>query len=140
MVSIYIYDIGFLIIFSLFVFLFLHKRRKNLKKEGIMYLYRTRVGIKFIDYVGTKYKKFLTVYAFLGVVVGYLLMASMIWFLYKLLECLRISPSVSSIIEFLSFTQTIPSFFLFISVIAALIILLEEISGISFPFAIISLT
>ena len=53
---------------------------------------------------------------------------------------LRISPSVSNIIEFLSFTQTIPSFFLFISIIAALIILLEEISGISFPFVIISLT
>ncbi len=108
MVSIYIYDIGFLILFSLFVFLFLHKRRKNLKKEGIMYLYRTRVGIKFIDYIGTKYKKFLTVYAFLGVVFGYLLMASMIWFLYKLLEVYLFNPDIVRAIKIPPLMPLIP--------------------------------
>ncbi len=108
MVSIYIYDIGFLILFSLFVFLFLHKRRKNLKKEGIMYLYRTRVGIKFIDYIGTKYKKFLTVYAFLGVVFGYLLMASMIWFLYKLLEVYLFNPEIVRAIKIPPLMPLIP--------------------------------
>ena len=108
MVSIYIYDIGFLILFSLFVFLFLHKRRKNLKKEGIMYLYRTRVGIKFIDYIGTKYKKFLTVYAFLGVVFGYLFMASMIWFLYKLLEVYLFNPEIVRAIKIPPLMPLIP--------------------------------
>ena len=108
MVSIYIYDIGFLVLFSLFVFLFLRKNRKGLKKEGIMYLYRTRVGIKFIDYVGTKYKKFLTVYAFLGVVFGYLLMASMIWFLWKLLEVYLFNPEIVRAIKIPPLMPLIP--------------------------------
>ena len=108
MVSIYIYDIGFLVLFSLFVTLFLYKRRKNLKREGIMYLYRTRVGIKFIDYVGTKYKKFLTVYAFLGVVFGYLLMASMIWFLWKLLSIYLFNPEIVRMIKIPPLMPLIP--------------------------------
>ncbi len=108
MVSIYVYDIGFLILFSLFVFMFLYKRRKNLKKEGIMYLYRTRVGIKFIDYVGTKYKKFLTVYAFLGVVFGYLLMATMIWFLWKLLSIYLFNPEIVRAIKIPPLMPLIP--------------------------------
>jgi membrane-associated protease RseP (regulator of RpoE activity) len=108
MVSIYIYDIGFLILFSLFVFLFLRKNRKGLKKEGIMYLYRTRVGIKFIDYVGTKYKRFLTVYAFIGVIVGYLLMASMMWFLWKLLEVYLFNPEIVRAIKIPPLMPLIP--------------------------------
>ena len=108
MASIYIYDIGFLILFSLFVFMFLRKNRKGLKKEGIMYLYRTRVGIKFIDYVGTKYKKFLTVYDFLGVVFGYLLMASMVWFLYKLLAIYLFNPEIVRAIKIPPLMPLIP--------------------------------
>jgi membrane-associated protease RseP (regulator of RpoE activity) len=108
MVSIYVYDIGFLVLFSLAVFLFLRKNRAGLKKEGIMYLYRTRVGIKFIDYVGTKYKKFLTVYAFLGVVFGYLLMATMMWFLYKLLAIYLFNPEIVRAIKIPPLMPLIP--------------------------------
>ena len=83
--SFYIYDITFLVVFTLAVAFFLHRRRHNLKREGIMYLYRTQVGIRFINYVGGKYKRTLSVLGFLGVVVGYFLMASMVYFLYQLL-------------------------------------------------------
>ncbi len=92
--SFYIYDIGFLIIFSLFVGIFLYKKRHNLKREGIMYLYRTKVGIKFINYVGKKYKKTLAVLGFIAVIVGYLLMLSMIYFLYKLVYIYLFAPEV----------------------------------------------
>lgn len=108
MASIYVYDIGFLILFSLFVGMFLYKRRKNLKRDGIMYLYRTRVGIKFIDYVGTRYKKFLSVYAFLGVVCGYFLMASMVWFLYKLLSIYLFNPEIVRAIKIPPLMPLIP--------------------------------
>ena len=83
--SFLIYDLSFLVLFSLFVIIFLWKRKKNLKREGIMYLYRTKVGVKFINYVGTKYKKTLRVMSFLAVISGYILMASMVYFLYKLI-------------------------------------------------------
>lgn len=108
MSSIYVYDIAFLVIFSLFVVLFLYKRRDNLKREGIMYLYRTKVGIKFIDFVGTRYKKFLTVYAFLGVIVGYFLMASMIWFLYNLLSIYLFNPDIVRAIKIPPLMPLIP--------------------------------
>ncbi|MEK6873057.1 MAG: site-2 protease family protein [Nanoarchaeota archaeon] len=94
MPSFYIYDISFLIVFSLFVGIFLYIRRHNLKREGIMYLYRTKVGIRFIDYVGKKYKKTLTVLGFIGVIIGYLLMLSMIYFLYKLVYIYLFAPEV----------------------------------------------
>jgi len=94
MPSFYIYDITFLVIFSLFVGIFLYRRRRNLKKEGIMYLYRTKLGIRFINYVGGKYKKTLSVLGFIGVVCGYLLMVSMIYFLYKLVYVYLFSPDI----------------------------------------------
>lgn len=108
MSSIYIYDISFLIIFTLFVVLFLYKKRANLKREGIMYLYRTKVGIKFIDYVGTKYKRFLSVYGFLGVVAGYFLMISMIWFLYQLLSIYLFNPEIVRAIKIPPLMPLIP--------------------------------
>jgi len=92
--SFYIYDITFLVIFSLAVGIFLYRRRKNLQREGIMYLYRTQVGIKFINYVGTKYKKTLTVLSYFVVISGYLLMASMLYFLYQLLYIYLFRPDI----------------------------------------------
>ena len=72
--SFYIYDVAFLILFTLFVVIFLYQRRKNLKREGIMYLYKTKVGIKFINYVGGKYKRTLRFFSFVAVISGYILM------------------------------------------------------------------
>ncbi len=92
--SFYIYDVAFLIIFSLFVGIFLYKKRHNLKREGVMYLYRTKVGIRFINYVGKKYKKTLGVLGFIGVICGYLLMIGMLYFLYNLLYIYLFKPDI----------------------------------------------
>src|SRR3989338_8989395 len=92
--SFYIYDIIFLVVFSLAVGIFLYKRRKNLKKEGLLYLYRTQVGIRFIDYVGEKYKKAISFFAFLAIISGYLLMASMVYLFYKLIYIYLFVPEV----------------------------------------------
>ena len=43
------YDLTFLAIFTIFVVVFLSIKRKNLQRQGIMYLYRTKVGINFIE-------------------------------------------------------------------------------------------
>ncbi len=106
--SFYIYDITFLIIFSLGVGIFLWKRKKNLKREGIMYLYRTQVGVKFINYVGEKYKKTLSVLGFIGVVCGYLLMASMMYFLYKLVYIYLFVPEIVKAIKIPPLMPLIP--------------------------------
>ncbi len=78
------YDLTFLIIFSLFVVIFLYKKRKNLKREGLLYLYRTKVGIKLIDFIGKKYKKTLKVLSYFVILTGYTLMLSMLYLLGKL--------------------------------------------------------
>lgn len=76
-----VYDIGFLVIFTAWVIWFLHSRKKNLKREGIIYLYRTRLGIKLIDYVGTKYKRILNILQYFAVATGFILMGSILWLL-----------------------------------------------------------
>lgn len=96
---IYIYDISFLVLFTLAVVIFLYKRRKNLKKEGLMYLYRTKVGVKFIDKIGTKYKKAISVFGFLGVISGYFMMSTMVYFLYKLIYVYLFKPEIVQAIK-----------------------------------------
>jgi len=79
-----IFDLGFLVVFSLFLIIFLYSRRKNLDREGIMYLYRTKWGIKLINYVGGKYKKTLKVLSYFSVTLGYILMGTMLYLFGKI--------------------------------------------------------
>jgi membrane-associated protease RseP (regulator of RpoE activity) len=59
-----------------------------------MYLYRTRIGIKLINYFGDKYKKTLTVLSFLAIISGYILMVSMIFFLWRLIYVYLFVPDI----------------------------------------------
>ena len=106
--SFYLYDITFLVIFTLFVVLFLYKRRANLKKEGIMFLYRTQVGVKFINHVGTKYKKSLKVFSFLAIISGYILMAVMMYLLGRLIYIYLFVPEVVRAIKIPPLMPLIP--------------------------------
>jgi len=106
--SFYLYDITFLVIFTIFVVLFLYKRRANLKKEGIMYLYRTQVGVKFINYVGTKYKKTLRVFSVLAIISGYILMAVMMYLLARLIYIYLFVPEVVRAIKIPPLMPLIP--------------------------------
>lgn len=81
--SFFIYDIIFLIVFGIFLSIFLYIRRKKLKREGWMLLYRTRLGIKFIDYLGKKYSGILNVLKYFVIFLGYLSMIAMFYLLIK---------------------------------------------------------
>jgi len=48
-----------------------------------MYLYRTSIGLKIIDYFGSRYKKTLTVLSYVSVTMGYILMIAMVWLMYQ---------------------------------------------------------
>ncbi len=106
--SFYIYDIIFLVLFSLGVGLFLWNRRKNLKREGILYLYRTQVGVRIISYVGNKYKKTLKFFGFISVVCGYFLMAGMFWLLYIILKVYLSQPEAVRAIKIPPLMPLIP--------------------------------
>jgi len=61
--------------------LFLHKNRKNVQRDGILYLYRTQIGVKIMDSIAKKYSKLLHIMSYLIVFVGYLLTAGVIYYL-----------------------------------------------------------
>lgn len=78
-----LYDIVFLVLFTLFVVVFLYKRRKNLKREGLLYLYRTQVGIKFINWTTKKYPRLLKKLEYIVILSGYALMIAGLWLIIK---------------------------------------------------------
>lgn len=78
-----IYDVIFLVLFVIFVSIFLYTRRKNLQKEGILFLYRTKWGMRLIDYVGGRYKKTLDALRYIIISLSYILMIGIIYLIIK---------------------------------------------------------
>jgi membrane-associated protease RseP (regulator of RpoE activity) len=83
MVSFVVYDIIFLVLFTLFVFIFLYTRKHNLQRQGILYLYRTKWGLKLIDWTAKKFAPILRPSQYVILASGYALMVIMVWHLIK---------------------------------------------------------
>jgi len=75
------YDLAFLIAFSVFITIFLLKKRRKLKREGAIFLYRTKLGIKVIDNFAKKHKQVLERIGNLSIIVGFFLMGAAIFLL-----------------------------------------------------------
>jgi len=56
-----------------------------LKKEGLMLLYRTSLGLKIIKRFGEKHKKLLTFLDYVSVILGFILMITMLYFFGKII-------------------------------------------------------
>jgi membrane-associated protease RseP (regulator of RpoE activity) len=82
--SFIIYDIMLLILFAIFASIFLYVKRKNLKREGLLFLYRTKWGIKLIDYIGKKCNKGLKILSYVSIGLGYILMLGMLYLFGKI--------------------------------------------------------
>ena len=83
MASFWVYDVIFLVLFTLFAFLMLHRDRKNLKRQGWIFLYHTKVGIKLMDWASEKFNKILKPLSYLVIASGYILMGSILWLITK---------------------------------------------------------
>ncbi len=94
MVSFLVYDLVFLAAFVVFFTVFLATRKKNLKRDGLMILYRTSWGMKLIDYIGNKYKKTLDFLSYLSIAMGYFLMAGVFYLIYTILKIYLFNPSI----------------------------------------------
>ena len=88
------YDIILLVLFVLFVSIFLYRNRKNLKKEGLLFLYKTKWGIKLIDKTAKTFPKTLKALSYVSISVGYLLMAGMLYLFGKIVYIYVTMPSV----------------------------------------------
>jgi len=75
-----IFDLGLLVLFVTLVSLFLYKKRKEIEKEGLLWLYHTSWGVKLIKHAGEKYKKTIKFASYISVYLGYILMTLMLWF------------------------------------------------------------
>jgi len=136
--SFIIYDLTFLVLFSLAIGIFLYVKRKNLKRDGIMYLYRTQIGMKFIEYFGKKYPKTMKVLSYIIVACGYLLMIAAVYFLVqilimfmkpeivKLVKVPPIMPLIPYIGEIFNATWLPPFYFTYWIVAIALVAIFHE--------------
>lgn len=102
------YDIILLVLFALFVALFLYKNRKNLKKEGLLFLYKTKWGIKLIDKTAKTFPKILKALSYISIGAGYLLMAGMIYLFGKIVWIYVSAPDVVKQIKIPPITPLIP--------------------------------
>lgn len=136
-----IYDIALLVIFVMLVSIFLYRRRKNLKREGLLFLYKADWGIKFINKIGKKYQRTLKVLSYVSITLGYLLMAGMLYlfgrivwiyiFQQDIVRAVKIPPIVPLIpylpqifkLDFLP-----PFYFIYWIVIIAIIAITHEVS------------
>jgi len=103
-----VYDIIFLVLFALFLVLFLYKRRKHLARQGLLYLYRTKIGLKIIDYTAKKYKKILKPLQYLIIASGFALMISMIYLLIRFTFVYLSSPLAAQTLKVPVLTPLIP--------------------------------
>ena len=83
MVGFVTYDLIFLAAFIIFVVIFLTTRKKNLERQGILFLYKTKWGIKFIDWFAEKFRGVLRPLQYVVIVSGYALMVGIVWLISK---------------------------------------------------------
>lgn len=95
--SFFIYDVTFLGILIIVIAFFLYRGRKNLSKEGPLILYKTKLGIKLIDYIGKKYKKTLKFLSYVSIASGYALMISVLGLLVHTLYIYLTTPIAKTI-------------------------------------------
>ncbi len=104
-----IYDLIFMGLFALFITLFLLKNKKNLTRQGIMFLYKTKFGVIFIDRFAKKYEKILKPTRYLVLFSGYMLMIAMLWMIVRLTIVYLTTP-IASLIRAPPIAPLIPYF------------------------------
>ncbi|MDD2444541.1 MAG: site-2 protease family protein [Candidatus Nanoarchaeia archaeon] len=110
MAQFFIYDIIFLILFTAVVAFFLYKNRKNLARDGWMFLYKTKWGINSMKKFDEKYHKILGYLRYVIVTLGYLLMAIMIYMLLQTVYIYISEPNITDTIKAPPIAPLIPYF------------------------------
>jgi membrane-associated protease RseP (regulator of RpoE activity) len=107
--SFVVYDLVFMAIFVIAVVIFLSTRKKGLERQGILYLYKTKFGIKFIDGFAKKHQKILKPLQYVVIFCGYVLMVSMVYLMFKTTET-YLTTSISQVIKAPPLAPLIPYF------------------------------
>lgn len=131
------FDLIFLAIFIIFVAIFLYKNRKKIDREGIIFLYRTKFGLKAIE-KASKHKRFLNFLEYFSIFFGYIFMFLAILLLFFVLYTtikaafLPKVPPIAPLIPYFPSIFKIPGFppfyFIYWLVIILLIAITHEFS------------
>lgn len=94
------YDLAFLLVFCLsMAFLFL-RNKKNVKIESkIFILYKTKVGLKLINWLGSRCKKIFKIGSYVVIVIGYILMIAALFFFSQMLISVIKMPELFKVIK-----------------------------------------
>ena len=109
MVSFYVFDIAFLILFTIGVIILL-KTHKNMKREGIIFMYRTNIGIKAINWTSDKFKKILYFLKYIIIAVGLFMMGIMVYLLGQTVMIYITVPQITQVIKAPPIAPLIPYF------------------------------
>ena len=102
------WDLTLLAVFVVAFSVFLFVKRKKIKKEGLLFLYHTKWGVKFIDRFGKKHKKTLKVLSYISVFVGYILMIIVIYLFVEILIVYIFQSNVVRALKIPPITPLIP--------------------------------
>ncbi len=94
-----IYDLAFMTLFILLFVAFIATRKHNLHRQGLLYLYKTKWGIKFIEWTSKKFSKVLRPLEYLVVACGYVLMIAAVWIVVEIAYIYIKSPEVAQAVE-----------------------------------------
>ncbi len=103
-----VYDLTFLVLFALAIGLFLYKKRENLKREGLMYLYKTSWGIRLIEKIGEKHPRVFQIASVISIITGYILMGTMIYLFGRIVWIYLFQPAVVAAVKIPPITPLIP--------------------------------
>lgn len=131
------YDILICIAFAIFIYVFLKKNRKNVKKEGMFYLYRSKFGLKTIDDLVKKHRKLFNFISIINIIVAYIGMAAIVFLLassvYKMAVMTQVikTPPIVPLLPWIPFPGMPTLYFtIWIIMIAAIAIVHEGCHGI----------
>ncbi|MDD5699699.1 MAG: site-2 protease family protein [Candidatus Nanoarchaeia archaeon] len=102
------YDLVLLGIFVISLGIFLIRKRKEVKKEGLLLLHKTKWGVNLIHKVGEKHQKALKVLGYVSITLGYMLMAGMIYLVGRIVWVYVFNPEIVKAIKVPPITPLIP--------------------------------
>jgi len=103
-------DLSILVILFVALSFYLFKNRKRLHTDGALLLYKTQWGVKLIEKIGDKYKKTLNFLSYVSIVVGYFLMAGILYLLGNTLWNYLTNPLIVQAIKAPPIAPLIPYF------------------------------
>ncbi len=110
MVNFWVYDVAFLILFSLGVWSFLRNRRDELSREGWIFMWRTNFGIQAIGKFTKKFNWIMKKMKWVIVGTGGILMGTMIWMLGQTVGIYLFHPEITKLIKAPPIAPLIPYF------------------------------